>query len=109
PALVAFSGDSRQLAVGLREGEILIFDTATGKQTASLDAKGIGKLRDFYFFVFGTNGQTLLSMGRDSDTVAGPLDVICHWDLTTQTLRKRVVPAYGGRATVALSPDGRLL
>jgi RNA polymerase sigma factor (sigma-70 family) len=105
PELVAFSGDGRQLAVGLREGEILIFDTATGKQTASLDAQGAGKLRSFYFLVFGANGQSLLSIGRDSDS----RESICHWDLATQTLRKRVVPAYGARPTVALSPDGRLL
>ncbi len=105
PRLVAFSGDGRQLAAGLQEGEILVFDTATGRQTASLDAHGAGKLRSFYFFVFGANGQSLLSMGGDADS----RDSICHWDLSSQTLRKRVVPAYGGRATVALSPDGRLL
>jgi WD40 repeat protein len=105
PALLAFSGDGQQLAVGLREGGILIFDAATGKQAASLDAHGAGKLRSFYFFVFGANGQSLLSMGGDADS----RDSICHWDLTTQTIRKRVVPAYGGRPTVALSPDGRLL
>jgi RNA polymerase sigma factor (sigma-70 family) len=104
--VLAFSADGRQLAAGIGEGELLVFDTATGKQTARLDAHGAGKLRAFYFLVFSPDGRNLLCMGRDVDG----RDAICHWSLATQTLRKRVVPDFRGfRATVALSRDGRLL
>jgi WD40 repeat protein len=106
PELLAFSGDSRRLVAGLHEGEILLFDLATGRQTAKLDAAGAGRLRGLYFMVFTDNGKTLLSVGRDSDS----RDAICHWDVATQTLRKRVVPSYPPfRSTVALSPNGQLL
>jgi RNA polymerase sigma factor (sigma-70 family) len=104
--VLAFSADGRQLAAGIGEGELLVFDTATGKQTARLDARGAGKISAFYFLVFSADGTNLLSMGRDTDG----RDAICHWALAAQTLRKRVVPDYRGfRATVALSRDGRLL
>jgi RNA polymerase sigma factor (sigma-70 family) len=99
PRLLAFSADGRRLAVTLHQGEILIFDTATGRQAGSLDVQGTGRLRDVYFLVFAADGRTLLSMGRDADS----RDSTCHWDLATQSLRKRV-PAYGG----FLSPDGQL-
>jgi WD40 repeat protein len=105
PALLAFSANGRQLAVALHEGDILILDLATGKQVSSLDARGAGKICDDYFLVFSADGRTLLSMGRDPDG----RDAICHWDLATRKLLKRVVPDYNRRATVALSPDGRLL
>ncbi len=101
PRLLAFSAAGDRLAVNLHEGEILIFDTATGRQAGSLDVQGTGKLRVVYFLVFAPDGRTLLSMGRDPDS----RDAICHWDLAKQTLRKRVVPAYRGFP----SPDGRLL
>src|SRR5262249_33250212 len=104
--ILAFSADGRQLAAGLNEGEILLFNTTTGHQEVSLDAHRAGKLRAFYFLVFCPDGRTLLSMGLDSESH----DSICQWDIATQTLRRRVVPAYRGfRSTVALSPDGRLL
>jgi RNA polymerase sigma factor (sigma-70 family) len=101
PRLPAFSFDGSRLAVTLREGEILLFDTATGRQVGSLDVQGAGKLRLVYFLVFAPDGQTLLSMGGGADG----REAICHWDLATQTLRKRVVPAHSG----LLSPDGRLI
>jgi RNA polymerase sigma factor (sigma-70 family) len=106
PALLAFSADGRQLAVALHEGDILILDAATGKRVGSLDVRGTGKIRDDYFLVFSADGRTLLSMGRDPDF----RDAICHWDLATHKLLKRVLPDYKGfRSTVALSPDGRTL
>jgi RNA polymerase sigma factor (sigma-70 family) len=105
PALLAFSADGHRLAVALSQGDILILDPATGKQFGSLDARGPGKIRDDYLLVFSADGRTLLSMGYDPDF----RDVICHWDLATQKLLKRVVPEYRGRPTVALSPDGRTL
>jgi RNA polymerase sigma factor (sigma-70 family) len=101
PGLLAFSADGGRLAVTLHQGEILLFDTTTGRQAGNLDAQGIGKLRDVYFLVFTPDGRTLLSMGRGPDSRYS----ICHWDLATQTLGKRVVPPYGGFP----SQDGRLL
>jgi RNA polymerase sigma factor (sigma-70 family) len=106
PGMLAFSADGRQLAVALHEGEILILDPATGRQTGSLDVRGAGNVRDDYFLVFAADGRSFLSMGRAPDG----RDAICHWDLATHKLLKRVVPAFAGfRSTVALSPDGRLL
>jgi WD40 repeat protein len=98
PGLLAFSADGGRLAITPHQGAILLFDTATGRQTGSLDVRGTGKLRDVYSLVFAPDGRTLLSMGSGPDGNA-----ICHWDLATQTLLKRVA-AYGG----FLSPDGRL-
>jgi RNA polymerase sigma factor (sigma-70 family) len=106
PGLLAFSADSRRLAAAMNQGEIVIFDAATGRQAGSLDVQGVGKLRDVYFLVFSPDGRSLLSMGRAPDG----REAICHWDLAAQKLLKRVVPDYRGfRSTVALSPDGRLL
>jgi RNA polymerase sigma factor (sigma-70 family) len=106
PVLLAFSADGRRLAAALHGGEILILDAATGRQMGSLDVRRTGKVRDDYFLVFAADGRALLSMGRDPDF----RDAICHWDLATGKLLKRVVPNYRGfRSTVALSPDGRLL
>jgi RNA polymerase sigma factor (sigma-70 family) len=101
PRHFAFSADGGRLAVTLHEGEILIFDTATGRQAGSLDVQGTGKLRLVYFLAFAPDGRTLLSMGLDSDSRTA----ICHWDVGTQTLRQRVVPPKGGFP----SPDGRLM
>jgi RNA polymerase sigma factor (sigma-70 family) len=106
PVLLTFSADGRRLAAALHEGDILILDSATGKQIGSLDVRRTGKVSADYFLVFAADGRTLLSMGRDPEF----RDVICHWDLATYKLLKRVVPAYtGSRSTVALSPDGRTL
>ncbi len=106
PRLLAFSADGRRLAAALNDGPLLLFDAATSRQTGSLDVRGTGKIRADYFLVFAPDGRTLVSMGRDPDN----RDAICHWDLGTQTLLKRVVPAYAGfRSTVRLSPDGRLV
>jgi RNA polymerase sigma factor (sigma-70 family) len=108
PQHLAFSADGRRLAATLHEGEILVFDTATGRQSASLDVQGIGKLRNTHgasFLVFTAGGRTLLSLGWDSDARLS----ICHWDLATQTLLKRLVPASPRfSSSAALSPDGRL-
>jgi RNA polymerase sigma factor (sigma-70 family) len=99
PRLLAFSADGHRLAVTLHQGEILLFDTATGRQAGSLDVQGTGRLRDVYFLSFAPDGRTLLSMGGGTESRYS----ICYWDLATQTLRKRVT-AYGG----FLSPDVRL-
>jgi RNA polymerase sigma factor (sigma-70 family) len=106
PVLLAYSADGRRLAASLHEGDILLLDPATGQQAGRLDVRRTGKVREDYFLVFAADGRTLLSMGRDQDF----RDVICHWDLATQKLLKRVVPDYKGfRSTLALSPAGRLL
>jgi RNA polymerase sigma factor (sigma-70 family) len=106
PGLLAYSADGRRLAVALDKGDIVILDPATGKPTISLDVRLAGKIRDDYFLVFSADGRTLLSMGRAPDS----RDTICHWDIATGKLLKRVVPDYAGfRPTVTLSPDGRLV
>jgi RNA polymerase sigma factor (sigma-70 family) len=102
---LAFSADSRRLAVALNKSDIRIFDIATSRQIGSLDVQGRGKIRDVHSLVFASDGRTLVSMGWDEKY----RDTICHWDLETQNLLNRVVPAYGSRPTARLSPDGRLL
>jgi RNA polymerase sigma factor (sigma-70 family) len=108
PQHLAFSADGRRLAASLHKGEILIFDTATGRQAGSLDVQGTGQLRGtlgVYFLVFAPDGRTLVSIGWDPDARLS----ICHWDLATQTLLKRRFSAsLKFSSSMALSPDGRL-
>jgi RNA polymerase sigma factor (sigma-70 family) len=108
PGPLAFSPDGRRLAAILHEGEILIFDTTTGRQAGSLDVQRTGKLLLIDFLVFAPDGRALLSMGWEAPDARL---AICHWDLATQTLVKRVVSASLRFITSnkALSPDGRLL
>jgi RNA polymerase sigma factor (sigma-70 family) len=108
PERLAFSADGRRLAAALHEGEILVFDTATGRQAGSLDVQGTGELRStfgVYSLAFAPDGRTLLSLGWDPDARLS----ICHWDLAKQRLLQRVVPASPRfSANSALSQDGRL-
>jgi RNA polymerase sigma factor (sigma-70 family) len=108
PEHLAFSADGRRLAATLHKSEILVFDTATGRKSGSLDVQGTGKLRNtlgVFFLVFAPDGRALLSLGWGPDARLS----ICHWDLATQTLLKRVAPASPRfSSSAALSPDGRL-
>jgi RNA polymerase sigma factor (sigma-70 family) len=106
PDHIAFSADSHRLAAALHEGEILLFDPATGRQTGSLDVQGTGKLSHFFSLGFVPDGRTLLAIGYDSKVRVA----VGRWDLATQTLLEPAALAsqrFGSR--VAFSPDGRLL
>jgi WD40 repeat protein len=106
PDHFAFSADGRQLAAALHEGEILLFDPATGRQTGGLDVQGTGKLSQVTSLRFAPGGRTLLLIGWDPKARLS----ICRGDLATQTLLKPVALASAGSGSRAdLSPDGRLL
>jgi RNA polymerase sigma factor (sigma-70 family) len=106
PGPIAFSADGRRLAAALHEGEILLFDPATGRQTGSLDVQGTGRLSHVFCLGFAPDGRTLLSIGYDPKVRVS----ISRWDLATQTLLKPAAPAFQGIGSrVALSPDGGLL
>src|SRR5262249_20940302 len=99
---MAFSADSKLLAIAVHKGQISFWDPATGKQAGSLDAKGAGGYESIYYLRFAPGGRTLVSMGFGREDK----EHICHWDLATRTLSRRVdVPKRGG--TVVLSEDGQ--
>jgi RNA polymerase sigma factor (sigma-70 family) len=87
-----------------REGNVVIWDLATGKERARLDG------RDQTITAIATlgSGRRLLTCGLDTALFM----VTCLWDMTTnQELRRIDTPSWDPRAdlSLALSPDERTL
>jgi WD40 repeat protein len=111
---LAFSPDSRLFAVGSREGSVIFWDTATGKEALRLsgnEAEGQHK-GTVAAGAFTPDGQTFIGLFISEKR-------ICHWNITSGKLRKTVEvpilkqqPGRSQRATcrtLRLSPDGHTL
>jgi len=91
---VAFSEDSRTLAIGDRHGDIFIVDPNTGEQRAQLEGHA-GRVDNLYFC---QDGSRLLSIEQGPGTCV-------LWDLKSGE-RKNTSDSYE-HPQIALSPDRR--
>ena len=94
---VAFRPDSRQLASAARDNTVLVWDTATWKEPATLQ----GHSRQINQLAYSPDGKCLASSSDDKTVII--------WDPATRqvvrTLRGHTAPVTG----VAFSPDGHRL
>jgi WD40 repeat protein len=100
---LAFSPDGKKLLSGsegiLKEGELNLWDVATGKPIATLErrSKGYGAV------AFGPDGRTVAGGDRFHETVK-------LWDVTTGKSTSTLVGRkYSGASSLAFSPDGKML
>ncbi|MFJ8621928.1 WD40 repeat domain-containing serine/threonine protein kinase [Kitasatospora sp. NPDC093550] len=136
---LAYSPDGKLLAGGCKDGTVRIWDTGTGKVTATLDPKSpvpaqVGKLGfapDGKSLVAGTTSGlpvtriwdlataaitwqtavgTLLAVSPDARTIAAFFDnELILWDTATDTRTAAVSGARGWAVCAAFSPDGKTL
>jgi WD40 repeat protein len=92
---VAFSPDGRWLASGDWDGEVRLWDAATGEPCAPLRHTGA-----VWGLAFGPDGAWLVG-GADADSG------LRVWDVATARLRKEIRVPVGKFRAPTVSPDGR--
>ncbi len=98
---VAYLSDQAQLAALSNDGELRIWDTATGQSALLTSVPDAGRP-----LLEAAGGR--IAACRVS-TPAGSPSTITIWDQSTRTLAREIVVATDGIAEVALAPDGRQL
>jgi RNA polymerase sigma factor (sigma-70 family) len=93
---LAASPDSKLLATAAKDGSVLLWDVATGRQTAQLQG---GHAQAVLQAEFTADGKGLVSLC--------PGHRVCHWDLGTGELRKAVDLGLPAGTWASLVPDGR--
>jgi WD40 repeat protein len=96
---LAFSNDGGTLAIGTATGTVDLVDTATGRQTRTLQARQ-GPVRRL---AFRDGGRQLVTATARKGAPPGEVDEVTHWDLATGRELSEV--AVRG----LLSPDGGTL
>ncbi|KYC37737.1 hypothetical protein WA1_04255 [Scytonema hofmannii PCC 7110] len=92
---IAFSRDGQNLATGIKDGRVLVFDSDTGKEKRTLP----GHLNTpVTGVVFNPQNNTLASVGRDS--------VARIWDPVTTEQINLLQAHENPTRTIAVSPDG---
>lgn len=96
---VAFSPDSTMLALAGSDGNVQIYDVATGEERRTFRGGPVG----YPAIAFSPDGQTLAQS-------AGPTldDLVTLWDVAVGRARK-VLAGTGQVRSLAFSPDGRTL
>jgi WD40 repeat protein len=94
PAVV-FVGESKVLATGSEDGTVKLWDTTTGKVTATLKSGSVQSLAST------TDGKRLASAGHN-----GTVKV---WDVETHAELLTIKGQKGDAAGLAFTPDGKLL
>jgi WD40 repeat protein len=95
--VLAFSPDSKLLATAGDEGEVLLWNTATGEQVRRLH----GHKKLVHTGCFSADGATLLTICLDQR--------ICRWNVATGERMAPLDLALPGGRTSCLSPDARTL
>lgn len=90
----ALTPDGNTLALGTREGGVMLWSLADGELLTSLRGEG-GRVKDLMFL---PGGETLIVSHRTAVSV---------WDVPSAAPLEE--PAFSGQAPAALSPDGRVL
>lgn len=95
----AYSGDSKRIAVASAEGEVRVFDSATGATIRSLSPS----LTETYVIVIAlsTDGRVL--------AVAPAEKPVQLWDVDHNKLIASLENPFSGSSALAFSPNGRLL
>lgn len=94
---VAFTPDSQTLASGTYEGAIKIWDVATGKEKAQLQAP---QYEQMLGLAYSPDGKTLASLDY--------LGWITTWDAATNAEKKKF-PAHMYSGALVFSPDGQYI
>ncbi|MBL8794399.1 MAG: hypothetical protein JNM56_10875, partial [Planctomycetia bacterium] len=92
---ITFTPDAATVIAGDREGQLLLWDTATGKQRVALTAHRDG----ITALAVSLDGKRLVSGSRDR--------TLCVWDLATRQPLQTPVGHLGPITAVALSSDGK--
>jgi WD40 repeat protein len=103
---LAFSPDGRTLAGADYQGNILLWDTTTGKVRATLrqeDQRGVPAL------AFSPDGKLLVIAGSNAPGRDHQPGLIVIWDAVTGQKRLTLTGHTNAVLSVAFSPDGKLL
>jgi WD40 repeat protein len=109
PTGVAFSPDGSLVAVASGEGIVRLWDVNTNKEISSLGDRVPGNVRDRYpdpgVIAFSRDGRTLAVVSNPNDKDSK----ILIWELASARVRARLAGHRGNCASLAFSPNGRLL
>jgi WD40 repeat protein len=95
---LAFSPDSKTLASGTDDGQIILTDSQTGKEKGTLSPSSDSSITGV---AFSSDGKTLISVGKDS--------LLKKWNLVTSKQSQILQGHEGSIRTVAVSSDNKWL
>lgn len=100
---VAYSPNGKLIATGHENGELLLWDAATGKR--------VGRLSGLEFWVRGVaftpDSDSLVALSQGRENPERPGDAVV-FDIPTQTIRQRMTGPVGHPWHVVLNHDGSL-
>lgn len=91
-----FSPDGKILATAAEDNQVKLWDTTTWKELATL----AGNSSTIRFLIFSLNGATLATVDPSA---------VILWDTKTRKKLTAVSGQFDESATIALSPDGKIL
>ncbi len=106
---VAFSPDDRLLACGYSDGQIILWETETGRQLRQW--KGGDRVFDS-MVAFSPDGQLMATIyrARRSDVIGTDRQLVKLWEVETGALVRTITPrTYYPLGEVLFSPNGTLL
>jgi len=103
---VAFSPDGKMLATGSLDKTVKLWESASGKEIATMPAKGQANF-PVRFVVFSPDGRLLAAAGGDKGNK--PPGNVLVWKTSTRKLQFVNEGHIDAISSVAFSPDGRLL
>jgi WD40 repeat protein len=105
---LAFGDDGGTLAIGTATGTVDLVETATGRQTRTLQAHQ-GAIRRL---AFRDGGRRLVTATARKEASPGEVDEVTHWDLATgrelSGVRERGLLSPDGGTLVVAGPPGTL-